>query len=92
VTQSGRNGAQRQNIVPCLTLEEFVHSLARPANDDNGESGAPVDAVIAQLLPLLKKAIALSMAATRFHTDTIRREANSKKKAFSLSGRAFGRR
>ena len=50
---SGR--AKDKNIVPTKTLEEFTRSLARPRKAQiMVKAGAPVDAVIDQLVPLLE--------------------------------------
>ena len=47
--------AKGKNIVPCRTLEEFVAALARPRKVQiMVKAGAPVDAVIEQLIPLLE--------------------------------------
>ena len=76
-----------KNIVPCLSLEEFVHSLARPRKIMiMVKAGAPVDAVITQLLPLLEKGDCIIDGGNSLYTDTIRREAELKDKGIFFVG------
>ncbi|MFZ4387973.1 MAG: NAD(P)-binding domain-containing protein, partial [Chthoniobacterales bacterium] len=57
VTEKFAEGrAKGKNIIPTKTLEEFVSSLARPRKAMiMVKAGAPVDAVIDQLVPLLEQ-------------------------------------
>src|ERR1700709_885513 len=57
VTEDFANArAKGKNIVPTKTLEEFVGALSRPRKAMiMVKAGAPVDAVISQLVPLLEK-------------------------------------
>jgi 6-phosphogluconate dehydrogenase len=76
-----------KNIVPCLTLEEFVASLARPRKMMiMVKAGAPVDAVIAQLLPLLEEGDCIIDGGNSLYTDSIRREAELKEKGIFFIG------
>src|SRR3972149_8119977 len=48
--------AKGKNIIPCYTIEDFVASLERPRRIIiMVKAGAPVDAVIDELKPLLDK-------------------------------------
>src|SRR5471030_2042842 len=57
VTQKLAEGrAKGKNIIACLTLEDFLAALEKPRKIMiMVKAGAPVDAVIGQLLPLLDK-------------------------------------
>jgi len=76
VTQALSEGRGKGlNIVPCLTLEDFVKAIARPRKIMiMVKAGAPVDAVIAQLLPLLEKGDLIIDGGNSLFTDTMRRE------------------
>src|SRR4028118_1894177 len=67
--------AKGKNIVPSYTLEDFVGSLATPRKIMiMVKAGAPVDAVITQLLPLLSKGDLIIDGGNSLYTDTVRRE------------------
>ena len=67
--------AKGKNIIPTKTLEEFVGSLARPRKAMiMVKAGAPVDAVIEQLFPLLEKGDIIIDGGNSLWTDTQRRE------------------
>lgn len=71
---AGGRGREK-NIVPCLTLGEFVDALARPRKVQiMVKAGAPVDAVIGQLLPLLEPGDIIVDGGNSLWTDTQRRE------------------
>jgi 6-phosphogluconate dehydrogenase len=64
-----------KNIVGGYTLEEFIGSLKRPRKVMiMVKAGAPVDAVIQQLLPLLEKDDVIIDGGNSLYTDTVRRE------------------
>lgn len=69
------NRAKGKNIVPCKTLEEFVGALKRPRKAQiMVKAGAPVDAVIDQLIPLLEPGDIIIDGGNSLWTDTQRRE------------------
>ena len=76
VTQRFAEGrAKGKNIVPTCSLEEFVAALKRPRKAMiMVKAGAPVDAVIAQLLPLLEPGDVIIDGGNSLWTDTQRRE------------------
>ena len=66
--------AKGKNIVPTRTMEEFVGALSRPRKAMiMVKAGAPVDAVIAQLLPLLEPGDVIIDGGNSLFTDTQRR-------------------
>ena len=66
--------AKGKNIVPAKTMEEFVANLSRPRKAMiMVKAGAPVDAVIAQLTPLLEKGDVIIDGGNSLFTDTQRR-------------------
>ncbi|HMR67875.1 MAG TPA: NADP-dependent phosphogluconate dehydrogenase, partial [Anaerolineae bacterium] len=66
--------AQEKNITPAYTLEEFVASLQRPRTIQiMVKAGAPVDAVIDQLKPLLDEGDIIIDGGNSFFPDTERR-------------------
>ena len=79
--------AKGKNIVPAQTLEDFVKSLKRPRKAQiMVKAGAPVDAVIEQLVPLLEEGDIIIDGGNSLWTDTQRRE-----KALAAKGiRYFG--
>jgi 6-phosphogluconate dehydrogenase len=83
--EAGR--AKGKNIVAAKTLEEFVGSLKRPRKAQiMVKAGAPVDAVIEQLIPLLEAGDIILDGGNSLWTDTQRRE-----KALAAKGiRYFG--
>lgn len=67
--------ASGKNILATKTLEEFVGTLARPRKAMiMVKAGAPVDAVIEQLVPLLEKGDVIIDGGNSLWTDTQRRE------------------
>ncbi len=79
--------AKNKNITPCYTLEEFVQSLERPRKMMiMVKAGAPVDAVIATLTPLLEKGDLIIDGGNSLYTDTIRREKELKEQGFYFIG------
>lgn len=79
--------AQGKNIVPTKTLEEFVQSLAKPRKAQiMVKAGAPVDAVIEQLVPLLEPGDVIIDGGNSLWTDTQRREKALKEKGIHFFG------
>ncbi len=79
--------ANGKNIVPCRTLEEFVASLARPRKAQiMVKAGAPVDAVIEQLIPLLEEGDIIIDGGNSLWTDTQRREKALREKGLHFFG------
>src|SRR6266481_1950366 len=67
--------AKGKNIQPTRTLEEFVSALKKPRMAMMMvKAGAPVDAVINQLSPLLEKGDIIIDGGNSLFTDTQRRE------------------
>jgi 6-phosphogluconate dehydrogenase len=88
VTEKFAQGrAKGKNIVPSHSLEDFVRSLKRPRKAQiMVKAGAPVDAVIEQLVPLLEEGDIIIDGGNSLWTDTQRRE-----KALAAKGiRYFG--
>src|SRR5215218_8535797 len=66
--------AAGKNIFPASTMEEFVGALTRPRKAMiMVKAGAPVDAVIAQLTPLLEPGDVIIDGGNSLFTDTQRR-------------------
>src|SRR6202171_998093 len=66
--------AKGKNIQPTRTMEEFVSALKRPRKAMiMVKAGAPVDAVINQLAPLLEKGDVIIDGGNSLFTDTQRR-------------------
>jgi len=66
--------AKDKNVTPTYSIEEFVKSLARPRKIlIMVKAGAPVDAVIAQLKPLLEPGDMIIDGGNSFYLDTERR-------------------
>lgn len=66
--------AQGKNVTPTYSIEEFVQSLSRPRKIlVMVKAGAPVDAVIAQLKPLLEPGDMIIDGGNSLYTDTERR-------------------
>src|ERR1700737_501030 len=66
--------AKGKNIRPTKTIEEFVGALKRPRKAMiMVKAGAPVDAVIGQLVPLLEKGDVVIDGGNSLFTDTQRR-------------------
>ena len=82
---SGR--ANGKNIAPTKTLEEFVGSLGRPRKAQiMVKAGAPVDAVIEQLVPLMEPGDIIIDGGNSLWTDTQRREKALKEKEIHFFG------
>ena len=63
-----------KRLLPCVTLPELVAALSRPRRILlMVQAGAPVDAVLAQLQPLLDPGDAILDGGNSFFADTIRR-------------------
>jgi 6-phosphogluconate dehydrogenase len=75
VTEKFANGkAKGKNIQPTRTMEEFVGALKKPRKAMiMVKAGAPVDAVIGQLAPLLDKGDVIVDGGNSLFTDTQRR-------------------
>src|SRR2546426_8422022 len=75
VTEKFAAGRGRgKNIQPARTMEEFVGALTRPRKAMiMVKAGAPVDAVISQLAPLLEKGDVIIDGGNSLFTDTQRR-------------------
>jgi 6-phosphogluconate dehydrogenase len=79
--------AKGKNITPAYTLEEFVQSLESPRKMMiMVKAGAPVDAVINQLVPLLDKGDLIIDGGNSLYTDTIRREKELAEKGLYFMG------
>src|SRR6185503_4408616 len=66
--------AKGKNIQPTATMEEFVGALTRPRKAMiMVKAGAPVDAVISQLVPVLEKGDVIIDGGNSLFTDTQRR-------------------
>ena len=65
---------KNKNIHPARTMEEFIRALKRPRKAMiMVKAGAPVDAVINQLVPLLEKGDVIIDGGNSLFTDTQRR-------------------
>ncbi len=79
--------AAGKNIKPAYTLEEFVGSLESPRKIMLlVKAGAPVDATIQQLVPLLDKGDLIIDGGNSFFTDTERRAKELESQGFSFFG------
>ncbi len=79
--------AKGKNIVPTKTMEEFVAALARPRKAMiMVKAGAPVDAVISQLTPLLEKGDVIIDGGNSLFTDTQRRCKDLEARGFHFIG------
>jgi 6-phosphogluconate dehydrogenase len=82
---SGRGKGKR--FVAAKTLEEFVGALKRPRKVQiMVKAGAPVDAVIEQLIPLLEAGDIIVDGGNSLWTDTQRREKYLKEKGIHFFG------
>jgi 6-phosphogluconate dehydrogenase len=82
---SGR--ANGKNIQPTRTMEEFVAALKKPRTAMMMvKAGAPVDAVIGQLAPLLEKADVIIDGGNSLFTDTQRRGKELEEKGIHFVG------
>ncbi|MEO5720876.1 MAG: NADP-dependent phosphogluconate dehydrogenase [Chthoniobacterales bacterium] len=79
--------AKGKNIHPTRTMEEFVGALSRPRKAMiMVKAGAPVDAVIAQLTPLLEKGDVIIDGGNSLFTDTQRRTKDLEAKGLHFVG------
>src|SRR3989475_7958677 len=79
--------AKGKNIQPTRTLEEFVSALKKPRIAMMMvKAGAPVDAVINQLSPLLEKGDIIIDGGNSLFTDTQRREKELAEKGIHFVG------
>jgi 6-phosphogluconate dehydrogenase len=82
-----KNRAAGKRITPTKTIEEFVNSLAIPRKIMiMVKAGAPVDAVIDQLVPHLEKGDVIIDGGNSLYKDTERREAALKEKGLNYLG------
>lgn len=85
----GSSEGKPAGFVPSYTLEEFVQSMQAPRQIFIMiKAGAPTDAVIDQLAPLLEKGDIIIDGGNAFFKDTIRRE--EKLKAMGLNFLGIG--
>lgn len=76
-----------KNIEAGYTLEEFLGHLKKPRRVMiMVKAGAPVDAVIAQLVPLLERGDVIIDGGNSLFTDTLRRERELKEKGLYFVG------
>ncbi len=76
-----------KDIVGAATLEEFVAALERPRRIlMMVKAGAPVDATIASISPLLEEGDLLIDGGNSLYTDTERRAAELESKSFGYIG------
>ncbi|MBC8549555.1 MAG: NADP-dependent phosphogluconate dehydrogenase, partial [Candidatus Brocadiales bacterium] len=79
--------AAGKNIKPAYTLKEFVESLGSPRKIMLlVKAGAPVDATIQQLVPLLDKGDLIIDGGNSFFTDTERRAKELESQGFNFFG------
>jgi 6-phosphogluconate dehydrogenase len=79
--------AQGKNVVPAYTIEEFVASLERPRKIlIMVKAGAPVDAMIEQLKPLLDEGDILIDGGNSLFSDTARRARDLEAAKFTFIG------
>src|SRR2546426_8918004 len=79
--------AKGKNIQPTRTMEEFVGALTRPRKAMiMVKAGAPVDAVIQQIAPLLEKGDVIIDGGNSLFTDTQRRGKDLEDKGIHFVG------
>lgn len=79
--------AQGKNVKPAFSLEEFVQSLERPRKIMiMVKAGAPVDAVMDQLKPLIDEGDMIIDGGNSLYTDTERRVVDMESKGFRFVG------
>lgn len=89
VTERFMNGAAKNkgNIIPSYSLEELVESLEKPRKIMlMVKAGHPVDAIIANLLPLLDQGDIIIDGGNSFFKDTIRRARELEQKGILYLG------
>lgn len=83
----GAGRGKGKNFVIAKTLEEFIGALKRPRKAQiMVKAGAPVDAVIDQLVPLLERGDIIIDGGNSLWTDTQRREKALKEKGIHFFG------
>jgi 6-phosphogluconate dehydrogenase len=83
----GEGRGKGKNFVIAKTLEEFIGALKRPRRAQiMVKAGAPVDAVIAQLVPLMEPGDVIIDGGNSLWTDTQRREKALKEKGIHFFG------
>lgn len=79
--------AKGKAITPCRSLQEFVAALAKPRKVQiMVKAGAPVDAVIEQLIPLLEPGDIIIDGGNSLWTDTQRREKSLRERGLHFFG------
>jgi 6-phosphogluconate dehydrogenase len=79
--------AHGKNIVPMRSMQDFVAALKRPRKAMiMVKAGAPVDAVIGQLVPLLEKGDVIIDGGNSLFTDTQRRCKELEEQGFHFVG------
>src|SRR3954465_6634181 len=83
----GEGRGKGKNFVIAKSLEEFVGALKKPRKAQiMVKAGAPVDAVIEQLVPLLEPGDIIIDGGNSLWTDTQRREKSLKEKGINFFG------
>lgn len=79
--------AKGKAITPCRSLQEFIAALAKPRKVQiMVKAGAPVDAVIEQLIPLLEPGDIIIDGGNSLWTDTQRREKSLRERGLHFFG------
>jgi len=79
--------AKNKNIVGCPSLEELIGQLAKPRKVMiMVKAGAPIDAVIEQLIPLLDDGDLIIDGGNSYYADTVRRNALVESKGLRFIG------
>lgn len=79
--------AEGKQVIGAYSIEDFVHSLEKPRKIILlVKAGAPVDAVLAQLKPLLDAGDIVVDGGNSFFQDTRRREKEMKEAGFNFIG------
>src|SRR5258705_2632769 len=79
--------AKGKNIQPTRSIEEFVGALKQPRKAQiMVKAGAPVDAVIGQLAPLMDKGDVIIDGGNSLFTDTQRRGQDPQRKGIHFVG------
>ncbi|HVF84537.1 MAG TPA: NADP-dependent phosphogluconate dehydrogenase [Abditibacteriaceae bacterium] len=88
VTQKfAESRAKDKRIVPAMNIQDFISSLATPRKVMiMVKAGAPVDAVISQIVPLLSKGDLIIDGGNSLYTDTVRREKELKEQGLFFMG------
>ncbi len=85
--QFAEGRAKGKNITPCRILQDFIGALGRPRKIQiMVKAGAPVDAVIEQLIPLLEPGDIIIDGGNSLWTDTQRREKSLREKGLHFFG------